>query len=95
MFRNMLVHVPTERAVRPVIDVAIGLALARRSHLDAVAIGYESIIELAACDPEAGNRRGDRRTTRQQNFKKRKEAAGSPGWIRTSDHSINSRMLYR
>ena len=21
--------------------------------------------------------------------------AGSPGWIRTSDHSINSRMLYR
>jgi hypothetical protein len=20
---------------------------------------------------------------------------GSPGWIRTSDHSINSRMLYR
>ena len=43
MFRNMLVHVPTERAVRPVIDVAIGLALARRSHLDAVAIGYESM----------------------------------------------------
>ena len=43
MFRNILVHVPTERAVRPVIDVAIGLALARRSHLDAVAIGYESI----------------------------------------------------
>jgi hypothetical protein len=22
-------------------------------------------------------------------------AVGSPGWIRTSDHSINSRMLYR
>ena len=43
MFRNMLVHIPTERAVRPVIDVAIGLALARRSHLDAVAIGYESM----------------------------------------------------
>ena len=43
MFRNMLVHVPTERLVRPVIDVAIGLALARRSHLDAVAIGYESV----------------------------------------------------
>jgi hypothetical protein len=21
--------------------------------------------------------------------------SGSPGWIRTSDHSINSRMLYR
>jgi hypothetical protein len=26
------------------------------------------------------------------NFQKK---AGSPGWIRTSDHSINSRMLYR
>jgi hypothetical protein len=25
----------------------------------------------------------------------RKEPTGSPGWIRTSDHSINSRMLYR
>jgi hypothetical protein len=23
------------------------------------------------------------------------EGLGSPGWIRTSDHSINSRMLYR
>jgi hypothetical protein len=23
------------------------------------------------------------------------EPCGSPGWIRTSDHSINSRMLYR
>jgi nucleotide-binding universal stress UspA family protein len=43
MFRNMLVHVPTERPVRPVIDVAIGLAVARRSHLDAVAVGYESM----------------------------------------------------
>jgi nucleotide-binding universal stress UspA family protein len=43
MFRNMLVHVPTERPVRPVIDVAIGLAVARRSHLDALAIGYESM----------------------------------------------------
>jgi nucleotide-binding universal stress UspA family protein len=43
MFRNMLVHVPTERSVRPVIDVAIALASARRSHLDAVAIGFESM----------------------------------------------------
>jgi hypothetical protein len=24
-----------------------------------------------------------------------KIGSGSPGWIRTSDHSINSRMLYR
>ena len=43
MFRNILVHVPSERPVRPVIDVAIALSVARRSHLDAVAIGYESM----------------------------------------------------
>jgi nucleotide-binding universal stress UspA family protein len=43
MFRNILVHVPSERPARPVIDVAISLAAARRSHLDAVAIGYESM----------------------------------------------------
>ena len=43
MFRNILVHIPSERPVRPVIDVAVGLTIARRSHLDAVAIGYESM----------------------------------------------------
>src|SRR5258708_21863540 len=43
MFRNILVHIPSERPVRPVIDVAIALTIARRSHLDAVAIGYESM----------------------------------------------------
>ena len=43
MFRNILVHIPSERPVRPVIDVAVALAMARRSHLDAVAIGYESM----------------------------------------------------
>jgi nucleotide-binding universal stress UspA family protein len=43
MFRNILVHIPSERPVRPVIEVAIALAMARRSHLDAVAIGYESM----------------------------------------------------
>ena len=43
MFRNILVHIPSERPVRPVIDVAVALTLARRSHLDAVAIGYESM----------------------------------------------------
>jgi nucleotide-binding universal stress UspA family protein len=42
MFRNILVHIPSERPVRPVIEVAIALTMARRSHLDAVAIGYES-----------------------------------------------------
>jgi nucleotide-binding universal stress UspA family protein len=43
MFRNILVHIPSERPIRPVIDVAIALTMARRSHLDAVAIGYESM----------------------------------------------------
>src|SRR3954462_14300234 len=43
MFRNILVHIPSERQVRPVIDVAVALTMARPSHLDAVAIGYESI----------------------------------------------------
>jgi nucleotide-binding universal stress UspA family protein len=43
MFRNILVHIPSERPVRPVIEVAIALTMARRSHLDAVAIGYESM----------------------------------------------------
>jgi nucleotide-binding universal stress UspA family protein len=43
MLRNILVHIPSERPVRPVIDVAISLAIERRSHLDAVAIGYESM----------------------------------------------------
>ena len=43
MFRNILVHIPSERPVRSVIDVAVALTLSRRSHLDAVAIGYESM----------------------------------------------------
>ena len=43
MFRNILVHIPSERPVRSVIDVAVSLAAARRSHLDAIAIGYESM----------------------------------------------------
>jgi hypothetical protein len=43
MFRNILVHIPSERPVRTVIDVAVGLAAGHRAHLDAVAIGYESM----------------------------------------------------
>jgi nucleotide-binding universal stress UspA family protein len=43
MFRNSLVHLPSERPVRPVVDLAIALSAARRSHLDAVAAGYESM----------------------------------------------------
>src|SRR5437868_2926626 len=43
MFRNILVHVPSERPVRPVIDVAIAVTLAGQAHLDAIAAGYESM----------------------------------------------------
>jgi len=43
MFKNILVHIPTERSVRPVVDAAVSLATARQSHLDAIAIGYESM----------------------------------------------------
>jgi nucleotide-binding universal stress UspA family protein len=40
---DILVHVPTERSARPVIDVAVSLATARGTHLDAIAIGYASM----------------------------------------------------
>ena len=43
MFRNILVHIPSERPVRPVVDLAVALTMARRSHLDAIAIGYEAM----------------------------------------------------
>ena len=42
MLKNLLVHIPSERPVRPVVDGAISLAMARASHLDAVSIGYET-----------------------------------------------------
>ena len=46
MFRNILVHIPSERPARPVIDVAVALSIARRSHLDAVAVGYKSMATI-------------------------------------------------
>jgi nucleotide-binding universal stress UspA family protein len=42
MLKNLLVHIPSERTMRPVIDGAISLAVARAAHLDAVSIGYET-----------------------------------------------------
>jgi nucleotide-binding universal stress UspA family protein len=42
MFRNILVHIPTERSVRPAVDGAISLAVSTGAHLDALAIGYEA-----------------------------------------------------
>jgi len=42
MLKNLLVHIPSERVVRPVIDGAISLAASRGAHLDAVSVGYET-----------------------------------------------------
>ncbi len=42
MLKDVLVHVPTERAVRPVIDGSISLAAAFGAHLDAISVGYVS-----------------------------------------------------
>jgi nucleotide-binding universal stress UspA family protein len=47
MFKNILVHIPSERPVRPVVDVAVSLGFAQRAHLDAVAIGYESLSSVS------------------------------------------------
>ena len=41
MYRNLLVHIPTERSPRPAIDGSISLAMTCGAHLDAIAVGYE------------------------------------------------------
>lgn len=42
MMKNLLVHVPSERLARPVIDGAVSLAMAHSASLQAVSIGYET-----------------------------------------------------
>jgi nucleotide-binding universal stress UspA family protein len=42
VLKNLLVHIPSERMIRPVVDGAISLAVSRTAHLDAVSIGYET-----------------------------------------------------
>jgi len=42
MFRNILVHIPTDLSPRPAVDGSISLALSTGAHLDAIAIGYET-----------------------------------------------------
>lgn len=42
MLRDILVHVPSERPARPVIDSAVSLATTRKARLQAVSIGYET-----------------------------------------------------
>jgi nucleotide-binding universal stress UspA family protein len=43
VLKNLLLHVPSERPVKPVLDLAISLTAKLGAHLDAVAIGYESV----------------------------------------------------
>jgi nucleotide-binding universal stress UspA family protein len=42
MLKNLLVHIPSERSIRPIADSAISLAISRAAHLDAVSIGFET-----------------------------------------------------
>jgi nucleotide-binding universal stress UspA family protein len=46
MYRNLLVHIPTERSPRAAIDGSISLAMTCEAHLEAIAVGYESINEI-------------------------------------------------
>ena len=42
MPRDILVHIPCERPVRPMVDGAVSLAMTRNALLQAVSVGYES-----------------------------------------------------
>ncbi len=54
MIKDILVHIPTERPVRPVVDASISLAAAFGAHIDAVAIGYISSSTAYVMDGSAG-----------------------------------------
>ncbi|THD71867.1 MAG: universal stress protein [Bradyrhizobium sp.] len=52
MLRDILVHIPSERPIRPVVDAAVSLAMTHAAHLDAVSIGFEyTNVDLA---PDGG-----------------------------------------
>ena len=40
MYKDILVHIPTERPMRAAIDGSISLAASLNAHIDAVAVGY-------------------------------------------------------
>jgi nucleotide-binding universal stress UspA family protein len=55
MIKDILVHIPTERVARPVVDASISLAAKFDARLDAVAVGYISAGAAAyAVDPTGG-----------------------------------------
>jgi nucleotide-binding universal stress UspA family protein len=41
MLKTLLVHIPSERLMRPVIESAVSLAMTYGAHLKAISIGYE------------------------------------------------------
>jgi nucleotide-binding universal stress UspA family protein len=43
MYRNLLVHIPTERFARPAVDGSISFAMSCGAHLDAIAVGFERV----------------------------------------------------
>ncbi|MBO0716410.1 MAG: universal stress protein, partial [Rhizobiales bacterium] len=53
MIKDILVHIPTERSARPVIDASISLGSAFRAHIDAFAIGYVSVSSAYVIDGSA------------------------------------------
>jgi nucleotide-binding universal stress UspA family protein len=46
MYKNLLVHIPTERSPRPATDGSISLALTTGAALEAIAVGYESVNDI-------------------------------------------------
>ena len=53
MIKDILVHVPTERPARPVVDASVSLAAAFEAHLDALAVGYISTSTAFVVDGSA------------------------------------------
>jgi nucleotide-binding universal stress UspA family protein len=52
MLRDLFVHIPSERPMRPVVDAAVSLAMTYAAHLDAVSVGFEyTNVDLA---PDGG-----------------------------------------
>jgi nucleotide-binding universal stress UspA family protein len=43
MYKSLLVHIPTERSLRPALDGSVSLAVSCGAHLDAIATAYESV----------------------------------------------------
>src|SRR5260370_5167281 len=42
MLKDILVHIPSERSIRPIADSTISLAVMHAAHVDAVSIGFQT-----------------------------------------------------